>query len=174
EPVHEHTLTDLEGRDHGRARDAERLDEELLDAEGEPDRHTDDHEELDDRTRRALLTLALALLQRCHGGATRLGAASGAARLGVAGVSVCLGLGVGRNALRLGGISALARLRSVRALGGVRTLGALLRLGHRYLRLRDRHALGVGRAALLGRVEWPAGRQSGFARTGSGELPLAH
>src|SRR4051812_40797351 len=73
EAVHENALADLERRHHRRARDAERLDEELLDAEREPDRHADDHDELDGGARRALLALPLALLHRSHDGATRLG-----------------------------------------------------------------------------------------------------
>src|SRR3954452_1210804 len=143
ETVHENPLPDLEGGHHRRARDPERLDEELLDAKGEPDRDADDHDELDHRARRALLALPFALLQRGHDDATRLGAASGAARLGVVGVR----LGLGRRAVPI---------TAVRSLGGV--CGSIRRAGARLGRIRRLGARlggprGVGtlRASVRGR-----------------------
>src|SRR3954451_8304202 len=132
EPVHEDALSDLQGRHHRRARGPETLGEGLFDAEGETDRHADDHEELYDRARRALPALPFALLQRGHGGATRLGAASRAAGLGVVGVRFRLGRGALRVAavsglgslvgsVRCGGgvLAGLRRVRGLRSLGGV-------------------------------------------------------
>ena len=48
-PVHEHALADLERRHHRLAGDAERLDEEGLDPEREPERDHDDDDQLDER-----------------------------------------------------------------------------------------------------------------------------
>jgi len=58
--IDEHALADLECRHHRLARNAERLDEEGLDAERQPQRHRDDDDQLDQR-----VVLAL-LLASCH------------------------------------------------------------------------------------------------------------
>ena len=82
DPVDEHALADLERRHHRLARDAERLDEERLDAEREAERDGDDRDQLDQRAAGALLLLAPPPRAKPRGTSSRLLAGSSAAALG--------------------------------------------------------------------------------------------
>src|SRR3954468_23448126 len=131
EAVHENALADLECRDHRRARDPERLDEESLDADREAERDGDDHDELDGRVARALLPLSLlGLVHGRHDGPTSLRAPSGAGRLGLAGLGLA-GLGLACAAFRLA-----TGLRVGRRLGSISRAGLGVSPG----------GLGIGRA----------------------------
>jgi hypothetical protein len=55
--VDEDALTDLERRHHRLARNPERLDEEGLDAERNPKRDRNDHDQLDQRAAGALVSI---------------------------------------------------------------------------------------------------------------------
>ena len=57
DPVDEHALADLERRHHRLRRDPVGLDEEGLDAEREPERHGDDHDQLQQRAGRRFAAL---------------------------------------------------------------------------------------------------------------------
>src|SRR5512133_3753721 len=119
--VDEHALADLERRHHRLARDAVRLDEEGLDAEGQPQRDRDYDDQLEERT-------AGRLLLRGHLGLVvsgRLGRGGGLAAVGL-----CLrgdrsaGLGSRLPVGRLGlGQLGLSRSRSSGRLGLARGRG---------------------------------------------------
>src|SRR5829696_3298719 len=177
DPVDQHTLPDGQGGLHRLARDPERLDEELLDAQGESERHHDDDDELEERT------LAILGASRAAGHWRRLSGqrrGSGVVRLGrgfVGRVGLAGTLGV-----RIGRRSGVARLRGVLRLALATGLG-----GHGVaFGIARRRALLGGRLALGGRlVDLRLLRQhrrrlltsSGVERLGhrgAGVLALAH
>src|SRR5512133_3719362 len=128
--VDEHALADLERRHHRLARDAVRLDEEGLDAEGQPQRDRDYDDQLEERT-------AGRLLLRGHLGLVvsgRLGRGGGLAAIGVCLCGAGLGrrLAVGRLGLGSGGLSRSSGrlgLARGRGLGGLDLGDLVCRLG---------------------------------------------
>src|SRR4051794_7277394 len=148
-PVDQDALADVERRLHRLARDPERLDEELLDAEGQPERDDDDDDELDERALALLRVLA-----RCPaaGHWRRLsghGGGSGLARLGAGFVGVRVrGLAAGALGVRVRGSGRIAVLRGVLGLApatGLGSRGVTLGVGGRGPLLR-------GRGLCLGRL----------------------
>ena len=53
DPVDQHALADLQGRDHRLARNPVRLDQEGLDAQGQAEGDRDDQDQLEQRARRS-------------------------------------------------------------------------------------------------------------------------
>ena len=168
--VHQHPLADLERRHHRLARDAERLDEEGLDAERKPQRHRDDGDELDQRV---VLALPLALGHGHPGPVYDAWSSPGgllgrllrglfALRLGVGGLGLALGLGLLRGGLLRELLLAGARrvVRRHRALLDQARLDRLVRLrpGPAALAHARRAADPVAQVVELGAAHVAAGR----------------
>src|SRR4051812_12299865 len=148
-PVDEHALADIERRLHRLARNPERLDQELLDAERQAESDDDDDDELD---KRALSVLVLAGTAGVTGHRRRLSGHRRRSRRGRVGGSF-VGCTVGSLRVRALGVGIDGR-RGVLRLGGLvgLTFAACLCGGGIALAILRRRALLGGGLGLRGRV----------------------